>query len=152
MNPYLVGQPGHRGLRVAFGRQAAVAVASGLARRTGRLSHIHAAVGRTGHVGFFKGKLLAIVAPNGAVELHGALYGMGDILTDMACSETEIARIWRERTNGALSAGAQAAIAGAAAAGLIGAIVKRPLIAAAAGAAVGWTSHAIWTAPHAFSE
>lgn len=150
-HPYFVGQPG-RSAHLVWGRQAAVAAAQRLARRTGRLSHIHAFAGRRGHVGFVKGRLLAIVAPNGAMELHGALYGMGDILTDMACSDTRIAQIWRQRTDDAVSAGTQAAIVGAAAAGIIGAILGKPLFGAAAGAAVGWTTHAIWTAPHAFSE
>ena len=40
-----------------------------------------------------------------------------------------------------------AALLGGLAAGLLGAILKRPLFGAGVGAAVGWGAHAIWTAP-----
>lgn len=151
MLPYMVGQPS-RGVRPVWGRQAAILAAQALAKRTGRLAHIHAATGRPGHVGLVKGALLAIVAPNGAMEYQGAMYGLGDILTDMACSETQLARSWRERNNATLSAGTQAVIVSAAAAGLLGAMVKKPALGALVGAAIGWAGYAVWTAPYQISS
>jgi len=73
--------------------------------------------------------------------------GMGDILTDWACESHTFARAWRTRLDDALVAGAVAAVAGGATAGLLGAILKRPLLGAAVGAATAWAAHAVWTAP-----
>lgn len=157
MGIYFVGQPS-RGVQLVWNRPAAIRTAQRLARRTGRVAHIHRAVGSPrGHIGFEVGPLLAIVAPNGAMEYQGAIGGMGDILTDMACSDTHIARTWRDRNNATIAAGTQAAIVGAAAAGLVGAIIgprgggKAPILGALAGAAIGWAGYAVWTAPYQIS-
>jgi len=77
--------------------------------------------------------------------------GMGDVVTDYLCAQTEASKSWRDRLSDGLSAGAQAAMLGAAAAGLLGGIIKRPLLGAAAGAALGFAAHVVWTAPVAAS-
>jgi hypothetical protein len=46
-----------------------------------------------------------------------------------------------------MSTGATAAVIGAGAAGLLGGLLKRPLLGTFIGAATGWAAHAIWTAP-----
>lgn len=73
--------------------------------------------------------------------------GMGDTLTDWACSSSTFAQSWRTRLNDGLSAGAIGAIVGSSAAGLIGALIGQPFLGAAVGAAGGWAAYAIWTAP-----
>lgn len=144
--PYYVGQPGHRGGFVA-GRPAAIRLATSIARRTGRIAHIHAvAAGPQRRA--TKGRLLAIVSPRGAVELHEGLYGMGDTLTDWACDSSAFAASWRKRLDEALDSAGTAALIGGTAAGLLGALVGRPALGAGVGALAGWAASAIWTAPH----
>lgn len=85
------------------------------------------------------------VHPNGRVQpFSGAL---GDVLTEFACDQAAYAQSWRARLNDGLDTGAQAALVGAATAGLLGGLLKRPLLGAAVGAVAGWGAHAIWTAP-----
>lgn len=72
---------------------------------------------------------------------------MGQILTDWACDQTAFAASWRQRLNGALDGAALATVVGAGAAGVLGALIGRPILGAAAGGAVGLAAHAIWTAP-----
>lgn len=73
--------------------------------------------------------------------------GMGDVLTDWACDGSTLAASWRSKLDDTLVAGAVAAAAGAATAGVLGALLKRPVLAAVVGAAAGWAAHAVWTAP-----
>lgn len=78
--------------------------------------------------------------------------GLGQsTITDFMCSQTAASKSWRERLDEGLSSGAQAAMLGAAAAGLLGALLKRPIFAVAVGAGVGFAAHVVWTAPVAAS-
>jgi len=79
---------------------------------------------------------------------------LGDVLTDFACDAAANTRTWQQRLAAGLSTGAQAAVVGGIAAGLLGGLVSRgstsllrPLLGAAAGAAVSWGAYAIWTGP-----
>ena len=73
---------------------------------------------------------------------------MGDTLTDWACDSQQFAQSWSERLNTSLNVGTQAAVLGAGVAGFVGAILGRPVLGMAVGAAIGWGTHGIWTAPH----
>jgi len=73
--------------------------------------------------------------------------GMGDTLTDWACDQAAHNASWQERMEQGLSSGAQAALIGGVAAGLLGSLIKRPLLGSAIGGVVGWAAHAIWTGP-----
>ncbi len=89
--------------------------------------------------------------PGGGIDVRFNYHlsgGLGQALTDLVCSETAVAGSWRARVVGGLNAGAQAALLGAAAAGFIGALIGKPVIAAAAGAAIGWSGYSIWTATY----
>lgn len=144
--PYYVGRPSQRGGFVA-GRDAALRLARSIAQRSGHVAHIHAvAAGPQRRA--TKGALLAIVSPHGAIELREGLYGMGDTLTDWACESTAFSASWRLRLNEALDSAATAAMIGGTAAGLLGALVGRPVLGAGVGAIAGWAANAIWTAPH----
>lgn len=80
------------------------------------------------------------------VQFNYALAGsLGSTLTDLMCSETAIAGSWRERISSGLNAGAQASILAGISAGFLGALMGRPVLGAIAGAAIGWSGHAIWT-------
>jgi uncharacterized membrane protein len=68
-------------------------------------------------------------------------------LTEWACDSAANAEDWRVRMGSVLNTGAAAAVLGAGAAGLIGGLLKRPLLGTFIGAATGWAAHAIWTAP-----
>jgi uncharacterized membrane protein len=72
---------------------------------------------------------------------------MGDTLTDFACDSATFAQSWRVRVDDALNTATVAAVIGATAAGLLGALIKRPLLGAGVGALTGWAAAAIWTAP-----
>jgi len=74
--------------------------------------------------------------------------GLGQVLTDIMCSETTVAQSWRGRVNDTVRAGAQAAILVGAAAGAIGAMIGRPLAGVLAGTVIGWTGNSVWTATH----
>lgn len=130
----------------------AVALAKQLARQSpGQPIHVHLP---SGAPTFGRNSLVAIVdlTPRGMkVRFSQALRGLGDALTDWACSNQEFIADWRNRVNTGLNVGTQAAVVGAAIAGLIGGLIKRPLLGAAVGAAVGWGTHAIWTAPQRVS-
>lgn len=82
------------------------------------------------------------------IDARAAL-GLGQTLTSWACESEQFAQSWRNRVNESISTGTQAAVVAAAAAGFLGAMIDRPLLGAAVGAAVGWATHAIWTAPQA---
>lgn len=74
--------------------------------------------------------------------------GLGQILTDLACSGSALNASWTQRTRDALNAAAQAAVAGGIAAGVVGGIAKKPLIAAGIGAVVAYSAFKVWTAPY----
>lgn len=139
--PFLVGIPRTRSLRRVHGRASAIRLAERWAHRTGKIAHVHA-LGRHGS----RGALLARVGPNGLIEYAGAL---GDALVDWACDQAEYASSWRQKMADSLGSGAQAALIGGAAAGLLAGLLKRPLLGVAVGALTGWATHAIWTAPFA---
>jgi len=83
-----------------------------------------------------------------SVRFNQALRGLGGgTLTDWACDSQEFAKSWAERVNAGLTVGTQAAVLSAGIAGLIGSVLKRPLLGTAVGAAVGFGTYAIWTAP-----
>jgi hypothetical protein len=75
------------------------------------------------------------------------LHGLGQTLTDFACSGSALNASWTARTRSAMNAGLQAAIAGGIAAGVVGAVSKKPLIGAAAGLALSFAMYRTWTAP-----
>jgi hypothetical protein len=117
-----------------------------LARRSGRPQLIRPQISvRDGSIGFRFGPPAGAIMPNGRWQPPVA--GLGDMLTDIACDQTTFARSWRTRFNDGMSTAAQAALLGGAAAGLLGAILKRPMFAIAGGAVTAWAAHAIWTAP-----
>jgi hypothetical protein len=141
-------EPGlNQGGQVVMGSwQKAVELAHQQARRQRRPQIIRGSVPEPrGTIGFQFGRILAHVTQNGAVYPRGP--ALGDMLTDIACDQTTFARSWRARFNDGMSTAAQAALLGGAAAGLLGAILKRPMFAIAGGAVTAWAAHAIWTAP-----
>jgi len=73
--------------------------------------------------------------------------GMGDTLTDWACESATFAASWRGRLNESLDTATVAAVVGAGAGGLLGALLKKPLLGLGVGAITGWAAAAIWTAP-----
>jgi hypothetical protein len=73
--------------------------------------------------------IVAWSPPEGA-----GLHGLGQTLTDLACSGSALNASWTTRTRDAMNAGLQAAIAGGIAAGVVGAVSKKPLIGAVVGA------------------
>jgi len=77
---------------------------------------------------------------------EGAGLGQG-LLTDLTCSGSALNTSWTVRTRSALNAGLQAAIAGGIAAGVVGAVSKKPLIGAVAGLALAFGAYRTWTAP-----
>lgn len=74
--------------------------------------------------------------------------GMGQILTDLACSGTALNSSWTVRTRDTLNAATQAAVAAGLVAGLVGAISKKPALGAAAGALLAFGMVRVWTAPY----
>lgn len=87
--------------------------------------------------------------PDGAgLQMFSTAPGLGQILTDFACSGSALNASWTTRTRDTLAAGAQAAIAGGLLAGVLGAITKKPAIGAAAGAAIAFGAFRVWTAPY----
>lgn len=74
--------------------------------------------------------------------------GLGQTLTDFACSGSALNASWTTRTRDTLNAAAQAAVAGGLIAGIIGGLSKKPLIGAAAGAALAFGAFKVWTAPY----
>lgn len=133
------------GYRVQHDWRSAIKTARGMARRFRRPIPIRVP-GRTppGTIGLVPGRTVAIVRPSGHVDTR---QGMGDMLTDWACDSEEFATRWRQRLNNSLDNGAYAAAAGGAIGGVIGGVLKRPFLAAVAGAALGWGTHYLWTAP-----
>jgi hypothetical protein len=85
--------------------------------------------------------------PEGA-GLHRGYRGLGQLLTDFACSGSALNASWEARTRSTLGAAAQAAVAGGLLAGVVGGISKNPLIGAAAGAALAFGAFKVWTAPY----
>jgi hypothetical protein len=91
---------------------------------------------------------VSIATVTGGRVAYGSLHGLGDsTLTDYACNTAVAVQDWKTRLDDALSSGGQAALIGGGVAGLIGALIGRPIIGAAIGAAAGWGAHAVWTAP-----
>lgn len=74
--------------------------------------------------------------------------GMGQILTDFACSGSALNASWVTRTQGVLAAALQAAAVGGAVAGVVGAVSKKPAVGAAAGAVLAYGVFKVWTAPY----
>jgi len=68
-------------------------------------------------------------------------------LTELTCNGEQFARDWAERLDTGLNVGAQAAVVGALGAGAIGALIKRPLLGGAIGAALGAITYTILTGP-----
>lgn len=151
-HPYIVINHRTRTHHAASNMRQAMALAKQMARQDpGVPVHLHLP---SGAPTFGRSSLVAIVEQTSRgirVRFNQSLRGLGDALTDWACSNQEFVQDWRNRVNSSLSVGAQAAVAGAAIAGLIGGLVKRPLLGAAVGAAIGWGTHAIWTAPQRVS-
>lgn len=139
----------HSGERhsVANMRQA-MAVAKAMASRMpGHPIHIHLP---SGAPSFSRASLVASISKARGgyrVRFNQSLRGLGDTLTDWACDQAAHSQSWRERLNQGLDTGAQAALIGGLAAGLLGAMIKRPIFGAVVGGVTGWAAHAIWTAP-----
>jgi len=75
--------------------------------------------------------------------------GMGDLLTDLACERSQFAADWRNRFGEAMNTTLVVAVGAAAAAGLIGALTKKPLLGLVAGGVVGWMAHQSQVATYA---
>jgi hypothetical protein len=130
-------------------KQAVILAKRMASRAPGDTIHIHLPGGAPS-----RQNLLAVVdlvrgVPR--VRLNRSLSGLGDVLTDWACDSHEFATAWKRRVNDGLDTGAQAVVLGAGIAGLLGGLLKRPLLGAAIGAATGWATYAIWTAPQRVS-
>lgn len=69
------------------------------------------------------------------------LLGVGAV-TEYLCSETQVARQWRERSRSILRDSVAVSAGAAVAAGVLGALVKRPLVGALMGGAIGYFLHA----------
>lgn len=152
LHPYVVicHQTGER-YRVRDMREAMQAAKMMAARMPGHSIHIHLP---SGAPRFDRRSLVAAIVKTARgynVRFNTALRGLGDPLTDWACSQQEFVSNWRDRVNAGINTGTQAAVLASAAAGAIGALVDRPLIGAVIGAVVGWGTHAIWTAPQRVS-
>ena len=131
--------------KIVRGWAMAKGVANNLARNTGRFIHIHLS-DRYGK----KGRLKLRVAPRrraAYLASKGLMGGMEGALTSWACDSDAQAADWRNQMGTVMSSGATAAAIGAGAAGLIGGLLKRPILGTFIGAATGWAAHAIWTAP-----
>lgn len=147
-HPYIVIDHRTRERYAVANMRQAMIVAKQMARRhPGSPIHIHLPDGAPT---FGRSSLVAAVdlTPRGMrVRFNQALSGLGDTLTDWACSSQDFAASWANRVNAGLDVGTQAAVLGAGIAGLLGGLLGRPLLGTAIGAAVGWGTHAIWTAP-----
>jgi hypothetical protein len=132
--------------RVRSMRMAMKAAKKMARRMPGHAIHIHLP---SGGPAFQPSSLVAVVSygrSGYSVRFNQSLRGLGDVLTDWACSRDE-SRVQAQQTVAAgMSTGAQAALAGGLAAGLIGAILKRPVLGAVVGGLTGWGAHAVWTA------
>lgn len=80
--------------------------------------------------------------------MMGAGDGLGQILTDLACSGSALNASWTTRTQAMHRAGSVAAATGAAIAGAIGAISKKPLVGLIAGAISGYGTYRVILAPY----
>lgn len=138
---YYVGIPGSSWRKLVRGKNQAMGLANAWARTTGRFVHIHQSDAKGK-----KGKLLVRVAPRRRYA-YKASWGMMGPLTEWACDSAAHAEDWHSRMGSVLNTGATAAVLGAGAAGLLGGLLKRPLLGTFLGAATGWAAHAIWTAP-----
>lgn len=76
------------------------------------------------------------------------LHGLGQMLTDLACSGSALNTSWTARTRSAMGAGLQAAVAAGIAAGVVGAVSKKPALGAVAGLALAYGAYKTWTAPY----
>jgi len=76
------------------------------------------------------------------------LHGLGQTLTDFACSGTALNASWTTRTQSTLNAAMQAAIAGGLVGGIVGGLSKRPAVGAGAGMALAYGIFKVWTAPY----
>ena len=87
--------------------------------------------------------------PEGAgLQMFSTAPGLGQILTDFACSGSALNASWTTRTQSTLNAAAQAAIAGGIVAGIAGGLSKKPALGAALGAALAFGVFKVWTAPY----
>jgi hypothetical protein len=149
-HPYVVVCHETGARRSANGMRQAMAFAKAMAARMpGHPIHIHLPSGcGPGVCG--PDSLVASVTRSGSsykVRFNQALHGLGNTLNDWACSSNEFVSAWRDRVNASLDGGAKAAVLGGVLAGLVGGLAKRPLLGAAAGALLGWGTHAVWTGP-----
>lgn len=74
---------------------------------------------------------------------------LGDLLTDIACNQSQFAADWRNRFGEVMDTTLYVAVGAAAAAGLVGALTKKPLIGILAGGIVGWMAHQSQVATYA---
>ncbi len=74
--------------------------------------------------------------------------GLGQILTDLACSGTALNASWTTRTRDAMGAATQAAVVGGLLAGIVGGVSKKPAIGAIVGAGLAFVAFRAWTAPY----
>lgn len=74
--------------------------------------------------------------------------GLGQLLTDFACSGSALNASWTTRTRDTLSAAGQAAVVAGVVAGVLGGVSKKPLLGAAAGGALSLLVFKVWTAPY----
>lgn len=68
------------------------------------------------------------------------LLGVGTV-SEYLCSDTQVAKQWKERTDGILRDSALVATSGAVVAGVLGAVLGRPVLGAVVGGVVGYLLH-----------
>jgi integral membrane sensor domain MASE1 len=68
------------------------------------------------------------------------LLGVGAV-TEYLCSDTQVARLWRDRNKSILRDSTAVSTGAAVAAGVLGAIIGRPLLGALMGGAIGYFLH-----------
>jgi hypothetical protein len=71
---------------------------------------------------------------------HQPLLGVGAV-TEYLCSDTQVARQWRERSKSIIRDSTAVSTGAAVAAGVLGAIVGRPVFGALIGGAIGYFLH-----------
>jgi len=69
------------------------------------------------------------------------LLGVGAV-TEYLCSDTQVARLWRDRSKSMLRDSTAVSVGAAVAAGVLGGLVKRPLLGAVMGGTIGFFLHA----------
>lgn len=82
-------------------------------------------------------------------ERFNPMSGLGQSLTDFACSGSALNASWQARSRDQLAAAAQATVAAGLVAGVVGGLSKKPALGALGGALLAYGVFKVWTAPYA---